>query len=303
MSARFGTAAFPAPNTAIDYPMEIVSTTADLRARVRAWHAHSERIAFVPTMGNLHAGHLKLVRHARGLAARVVVSIFVNPMQFGPAEDYATYPRTLEADTAALARVDADLVFTPPVAEIYPGDVERTTRVVVPGLSEILCGAFRPGFFTGVATVVTRLLNLVQPDIAVFGEKDYQQLILIRRMVSELCLPVDIEGVATEREPDGLAMSSRNGYLTPAERATAPALYRTLDALKTAVERGAGPYSALEGVANDTLIHAGFRPDYVSIRRAADLAEPGTGDRALRVLAAAWLGAARLIDNLAITVP
>jgi pantoate--beta-alanine ligase len=283
--------------------MEIVSTTVDLRARVHAWRAKFERIAFVPTMGNLHAGHLKLVRHARSLAGRVVVSIFVNPMQFGPGEDYATYPRTLEPDTSALAQADADLVFTPAVAEIYPGDMERTTRVVVPGLSEILCGAFRPVFFTGVATVVTRLFNLVQPDIAVFGEKDYQQLILIRRMVTELCLPVEIEGVATEREPDGLAMSSRNGYLTPAERSVATVLYRTLEEVKAAVERGAGPYSVLEREATDALVQAGFRPDYVSIRRAADLAEPGTGDRVLRVLAAAWLGAARLIDNLEITIP
>jgi len=283
--------------------MEILPTTADLRARVRAWRAHSERIAFVPTMGNLHAGHLKLVRHARSLAARVVVSIFVNPMQFGPGEDYATYPRTLEADTAALAKADADLVFVPAVTEIYAQNMENTTRVVVPGLSEILCGEFRPGFFTGVATVVTRLFNLVEPDLAVFGEKDYQQLILIRRMTSELCLPVEIEGVATEREPDGLAMSSRNGYLTSGERAVAPVLYRTLSEVKSAVEQGAGAYPALEGTAMRTLAGAGFRPDYVSIRRAVDLAEPGGGDRALRVLAAAWLGDARLIDNLAITVP
>jgi pantoate--beta-alanine ligase len=283
--------------------MEIVATAAELRARVRAWRARPEHIAFVPTMGNLHAGHLKLVRHARGLAGRVVVSIFVNPMQFGPGEDYDVYPRTLEADSAALAQADADLVFAPAVTEIYPGDTQDTTRVVVPVLSEILCGAFRPGFFTGVATVVTRLFNLVQPDVAVFGEKDYQQLILIRRMARELCMPVKIEGVATEREPDGLAMSSRNGYLTPDERATAPLLYRTLGEVKSAVERGAGTYPALEGAAMRTLAGAGFRPEYVSIRRAADLAEPGTGERALRVLAAAWLGGARLIDNLEITAP
>ncbi len=193
--------------------MDIVASTTDLRAHVRAWRAQQDRIAFVPTMGNLHAGHLKLVRHARSIAGRVVVSIFVNPMQFGPGEDYDSYPRTLADDTAALMRADADLLFVPAVSEIYPGDLDNTTRVVVPGLGEILCGAFRPGFFTGVATVVTRLLNLVQPDIAVFGEKDYQQLIVIRRMVRELCLPVSIEGVATAREADGLAMSSRNGYL------------------------------------------------------------------------------------------
>jgi pantoate--beta-alanine ligase len=283
--------------------MKIVASSDDLRTHIRAWHAREDRIAFVPTMGNLHAGHLILVRHARGIAGRVVVSIFVNPMQFGPGEDYATYPRTLEADTAALMQADADLLFVPGVAEIYPGDLDTTTRVVVPGLGDILCGAFRPGFFTGVATVVARLFNLVQPDVAVFGEKDYQQLILVRRMVRELCLPVGIEGVETAREPDGLAMSSRNSYLSPAERATAPILYRTLAEVKAAVEGGAGDYLALEGMAISTLTRAGFRPEYVSIRRAADLGEPAPGDTPLRVLAAAWLGPARLIDNLHVTAP
>jgi pantoate--beta-alanine ligase len=283
--------------------LDIVAATTDLRACVRAWRAQQDRIAFVPTMGNLHAGHLKLVRHARGIAGRVAVSIFVNPMQFGPGEDYATYPRTLEADTTALMQADADLLFIPAVDEIYPVALDKTTRVVVPGLGDILCGAFRPGFFTGVATVVTRLFNLVQPDVAVFGEKDYQQLVLIRRMARELCLPVQIEGVATEREPDGLAMSSRNGYLTPAERATAAILYRTLEEVKTAVESGVIDYPAVERTAMAALTRAGFRPDYVSIRRATDLGDPATGDTALRVLAAAWLGSARLIDNLEITVP
>jgi pantoate--beta-alanine ligase len=283
--------------------MDIVASTTDLRARVRAWRGQHDRIAFVPTMGNLHAGHLKLVRHARSMAGRVAVSIFVNPMQFGPGEDYATYPRTLEADTAALMEADADLLFVPAVDEIYPGRIESTTRVVVPGLGDILCGAFRPGFFTGVATVVTRLFNLVQPDVAVFGEKDYQQLVLIRRMARELCLPVQVEGVATEREPDGLAMSSRNGYLTPAERSTAALLYRTLTDVKTAVEGGAVDYLGLERTAMTALTRAGFRPEYVSIRRATDLGEAVAGDAALRVLAAAWLGTARLIDNLEITIP
>jgi len=282
--------------------MGIVASTADLRAHVRSWRGRQERIAFVPTMGNLHAGHMKLVRHARATAGRVVVSIFVNPMQFGPDEDYDTYPRTLEADAAALRQADADLLFVPAVDEIYPGEMKNTTRVVVPGLSDILCGAFRPGFFTGVATVVTRLFNLVQPDVAVFGEKDYQQLVLIRRMARELCLPVQIEGVATEREPDGLAMSSRNGYLSPSERATASILYRTLTAVKASVEGGAADYPGIEHTAMATLTRAGFRPDYVSIRRATDLGEPVPGDTALRVLAAAWLGSARLIDNLEITV-
>jgi pantoate--beta-alanine ligase len=282
--------------------MDNAASTADLRAHIRTWRAQGDRIAFVPTMGNLHAGHLKLVRHARGIAGRVVVSIFVNPMQFGPGEDFATYPRTLAADTAALMQADADLLFVPDLAEIYPGDLDTATRVVVPGLGDILCGAFRPGFFTGVATVVTRLFNLVQPDVAVFGEKDYQQLVLVRRMTSELCLPVSIEGVATEREPDGLAMSSRNSYLNPVERARAAILYRTLEEVKSAVESGATDYAGLERAAMATLTGAGFRPEYVSLRRACDLGEPGPGDIALRVLAAVWLGSARLIDNLGITV-
>lgn len=283
--------------------MDIVASTGDLRACIRAWRAQGDRIAFVPTMGNLHAGHLKLVRYARGIAGRVVVSIFVNPMQFGPGEDYATYPRTLEEDTASLVQVDADLLFVPDVAQIYPGELDSATRVMVPGLGDILCGAFRPGFFTGVATVLTRLFNLVQPDVAVFGEKDYQQLVLVRRMARELCLPVTIEGVATEREADGLAMSSRNGYLNPAERASAAILYRTLMEVKASVEGGATDFPGIERMAMDALSRAGFRPEYVSIRRASDLGEPAPGDAILRVLAAAWLGLARLIDNLEITAP
>lgn len=266
--------------------------------RTRAWRAQGNRIAFVPTMGNLHAGHLKLVRHGRAIADRLVVSIFVNPLQFGPQEDYAVYPRTPEDDSAALMREDADLLFAPAVDEIYTGDLSATTRVEVPGLDAILCGAFRPGFFTGIATVVTRLFNLVQPDIAIFGEKDYQQLVLIRRMVADLCMPVRIEGVATVREPDGLAMSSRNAYLDSRERAIAPELYRVLCAVRSEVQAGEADYAELEAAAMSRLAAAGFRPDYVSIRRAVDLGEPGAGETPLRVLAAAWLGAARLIDNI-----
>lgn len=282
--------------------MDIVSSTAGLRTRIHAWRARGNRIAFVPTMGNLHAGHLKLVRHARAIADRVVVSIFVNPMQFGPDEDYATYPRTFDADKAALMDADADLLFAPDASEIYQGGLENTTRVEVPGLGSILCGAFRPVFFTGIATVVTRLFNMVQPDIALFGEKDYQQLIVIKRMTEELCLPVTIEGVATVRETDGLAMSSRNHYLTEKERAVAAELYRVLCEVKARVEAGATDFARIESAAMARLTAAGFRPDYVSIRRAADLDEPAARDRQLRVLAAAWLGSARLIDNIGISI-
>ncbi|MDH3870717.1 MAG: pantoate--beta-alanine ligase, partial [Gammaproteobacteria bacterium] len=192
-------------------------TAADLRARIREWRARGNRIAFVPTMGNLHAGHLRLVRHARAVADRVVASIFVNPMQFGPGEDFASYPRTLEADSAALMEADADLLFIPDIDVVYPRGPEQMTRVEVPALGDILCGASRPGHFSGVTTVVAKLFNLVQPDTAVFGEKDYQQLVIIRRMVKDLNMPVSIEGVATVREPDGLAMSSRNSYLQVGE--------------------------------------------------------------------------------------
>ena len=282
--------------------METVATIEELRARTAAWRDRGERVAFVPTMGNLHAGHLRLVEHARTVADRVVVSIFVNPTQFGPNEDYATYPRTLEMDSRALVDASADLLFAPAVEEVYAGDLETATRVEVPGLGEILCGEFRPGFFSGIATVVTRLFNMVQPQVAVFGEKDYQQLALIRRMVRDLCMPVEIQGVATEREADGLAMSSRNGYLNAVERRQAPGLYRVLVEVRAAVEAGARNYGRLEQEAMDTLAAAGFRPDYVSIRRQADLAPPGTDDGALVVLAAATLGTARLIDNVKISI-
>ena len=282
--------------------METVTTIGELRARTAAWRDRGERIAFVPTMGNLHAGHLRLVQHARTVADRVVVSIFVNPTQFGPNEDYASYPRTLEVDKQALVDADADLLFAPPVEEVYAGDLETATRVEVPGLSDILCGEFRPGFFSGIATVVTRLFNMVQPQVAVFGEKDYQQLVLIRRMARDLCIPVEVLGVATEREPDGLAMSSRNGYLNTAEHQQAPGLYRALCAVRDALEAGARDYGQLERAAMAALSAAGFKPDYVSIRRQADLAPPGTDDADLIVLAAATLGTARLIDNIKISI-
>jgi pantoate--beta-alanine ligase len=252
-------------------------------------------------MGNLHPGHLKLVRHARAIADYVVVSIFVNPTQFGPNEDYATYPRTLEQDSAALEEVDADLLFAPSVEEVYGSDPDGATFVEVPGLGDILCGEFRPGFFRGVATVVARLFNMVQPDIAVFGEKDYQQLVIIRRMVRDLCMPITVKGVETEREADGLALSSRNGYLNAGERARAPQLYRILSEVRVAVDSGVRDYIALERNAMVALANAGFRPDYVSIRRQADLASPGPDDVELVVLAAATLGSARLIDNVLIS--
>ena len=273
----------------------------ELEAALSPWR--EEGIAFVPTMGNLHAGHLALVARARELAPRVVVSIFVNPLQFGPGEDYQRYPRTLEADRAKLAEAGVDLLFAPPVEVMYPRPLEEISRIHVPRLSEILCGAHRPGHFDGVATVVARLFNLVRPAHAVFGEKDYQQLLIIRRMVADLAIPVTIHGVATVREADGLAMSSRNQYLDPEERARAPALYRTLKRTAEALRAGRRDYPELEREATQALLQAGFRAvDYFAILDAEDLTPPRPG-RPLAVLAAAHLGKARLIDNVRVPVP
>lgn len=280
--------------------MQTVTTIDELRAAVAAWRRDGERVAFVPTMGNLHAGHLRLVETARRHAERVVASIFVNPLQFGAGEDFAAYPRTLAEDQAKLAAGGCDLLFAPSDAEVYPQGREGVTYVEVPGLSDILCGAFRPGHFRGVATVVCKLFNMVQPEVALFGEKDYQQLLVIRRMTRELDLPVAIVGVPTVREADGLAMSSRNGYLKPAERQLAVGIAAALTEVGESVQGGRRDFAVLEAAAGERLAQAGFRVDYVAIRRAADLAPATKGDRALRILAAARLGATRLIDNILI---
>ena len=279
--------------------MELVEQIPTLRARVATWRRADQRVAFVPTMGNLHAGHLALVREALRLADRVVVSIFVNPLQFGPSEDFGAYPRTLEQDCALLEAAGTHLLFAPPVAAVYPRGQAGQTRVEVPGISDILCGASRPGHFVGVATVVCKLFNMVQPDLAIFGEKDFQQLLVIRLMTQDLSLPVTIQGLATVREPDGLAMSSRNGYLTREERARAPALYQIL--LRAGERLRAGVAIAeVERLAAEEIAAADFGPDYCSVRRAGDLAPAGSEDRELVVLAAARLGRARLIDNLCV---
>lgn len=278
--------------------MEIVHTVEELRARVAIWRHHSDRIALVPTMGNLHEGHLQLVDHARAQAERVVTSIFVNPTQFGPNEDYARYPRTLDDDAALLEKREANLVFAPDVNEMYPTGVEHSTIVEVPALSDILCGANRPGHFRGVTSVVARLFHMVQPDIAVFGEKDFQQLLVIRRMVRDLSMSIDVQGVPTAREESGLALSSRNRYLGPAEREIAPMLHRCIAEVAAALAGGNTDYAGLEQAACKRLSDAGLQPDYVAIRRAGDLGPPGKPHAELRVLAAAWLGEARLIDNL-----
>jgi pantoate--beta-alanine ligase len=280
--------------------MHVVHTVAELREKVMAWKGQGLSMALIPTMGNLHAGHLRLVETGLRRADRTVVSIFVNPIQFGPGEDFARYPRTLEADGRQLARMGTDLIFAPSESDMYPHGREATTKVAVPDLSDILCGVARPGHFRGVATVVVKLLNLVQPDIAVFGEKDFQQLVIIRRVVEDLNMAVDIIGIPTVREPDGLALSSRNRYLSPGERAVAPALYRTLKAVAERVQAGGPDPATYEAEAMEALRRVGFDPEYVAIRRADDLTRPASLEPPLVVLAAARLGQARLIDNLCI---
>ena len=276
--------------------MRTVHAVAELRAEISAWRRAGQRIGFVPTMGNLHAGHLELISRARSAADRVVASVFVNPLQFGPNEDFDRYPRTLQDDQAKLAAVDCDLLFAPSVTEMYPRGRENLSGVRVSALSEQLEGAFRPGFFDGVATVVSILFNQVQPDVAVFGQKDWQQLQVIRRMVSDLHLPIEILGHPTARAADGLALSSRNQYLSTDERRLAPALYRVLGEVLDALRDGRRDYAVLQEGAMRHLADAGFRPQYVVIR-AQDLSEPRVDSRDWVVLAAAFLGATRLIDN------
>jgi len=283
--------------------MRIVRDRRQVTALCREWRRRdAQKLTFVPTMGNLHAGHLALVRHARERGDRVLVSVFVNPLQFDRPEDLSRYPRTLEADAKLLAEAGVDALFCPEASEMYPEREPVSARVVVSGLSHILEGESRPGHFDGVATVVAKLFNLVQPDLAVFGEKDYQQLLLIQGMVASLNFTVLVEAVPTVRESDGLALSSRNGQLSPAARVRAPELHRSLRDTAEAclLEPGQWPgiFPELLANAEARLRAAGFRPDYLSIRRADDLGEPRAGDQDLILLAAAWLDGVRLIDNL-----
>ncbi|MGH8201938.1 MAG: pantoate--beta-alanine ligase [Steroidobacteraceae bacterium] len=278
--------------------METVTTIAAVRERVRRWRGEGLRVAFVPTMGNLHPGHVSLIEMARRHGDRFIASIFVNPMQFGPNEDFAHYPRTPTQDAGMLADAGCDLMFMPDVVEIYPNGSERATRVEVPGLSSILDGEFRPGHFEGVATIVAKLFHIVEPDVAVFGEKDFQQLTVIRRMVVDLCMPITIIAAPTVRDPDGLAMSSRNQYLTDEERSRAPVIHQTLLAAVERLHAGERDFAAIERAGIETLERSGFRPDYFSVRRADDLSAPDASTPHLVVLVAARLGRARLIDNL-----
>jgi len=278
--------------------MDTVTGAEALHTRLDIWRRAGERIAFVPTMGSLHSGHFSLIDLARTHAERVVASVFVNPTQFGPREDFEHYPRTLEQDQSGLATHGCDLLFAPEVQTVYPYGAAHTVRVEVPELSGILEGAMRSGHFSGVATVVTKLFNLVQPDVAVFGQKDYQQLLVIRRMAHDLHLPIEILGAPTVREANGLAMSSRNQYLTDGERDRAGIIYKTLCAMRDELHAGKSR-KAIENDARRALEQANLRPDYTALRRASDLAEPHEADHPPMIaLIAASLGRARLIDNL-----
>lgn len=279
--------------------MQTLHEIAGLRAQLAVWRKAGEKIAFVPTMGNLHRGHLELVRRGRTVADRVVSSVFVNPLQFGPNEDFGRYPRTLEQDEAALQQAGADLLFAPNAQEIYPHGMEDLAKISVSGVSSILCGHFRPGHFDGVATVVSILFNLVQPDTALFGEKDYQQLLVIRRMVTDLHMPIEIIGVATERESDGLALSSRNQYLSVDERRLAPEMYATLIEVAEKLKSGRRDFSALCYAGIKRLEASQFRPQYLEVR-APDLNPPQRDGKGFVILAAAYLGKTRLIDNVTI---
>ncbi len=276
--------------------MDTIRELEALRARIAGWKRDGLRIGFVPTMGNLHAGHYSLIELAQRHADRVVASVFVNPTQFGPNEDFSRYPRTPEQDAAGLAAAGTDALWMPSLATMYPYGVDKAVAIRVPGVTETLEGAHRPGHFDGVATVVARLLNQVQPDVAVFGRKDYQQLAVIRYLLADLAFPVELIAAETRREPDGLAMSSRNQYLSPEERVIAPVIHRTLLAMRDGTRAGR-PRVQVEADASADLRVAGLDPDYAVIRN-PDLSEPATRDGSFVALIAARLGRTRLIDNL-----
>lgn len=282
--------------------LEIISEASALREIVRDWRRRSHRVGLVPTMGNLHDGHMSLVANARSRSSKVIASVFINPLQFGRGEDYGQYPRTLEADQQKLAALGVDLLFHPSPESMYPRGLEQSAYIEVPGLTRILCGADRPGHFIGVATVVCKLFNIVRPQLAVFGEKDFQQLLVIRRMAHDLNFDLEIIGAPTVREEDGLAMSSRNAYLDTRQRAIAPILYNTLCTMVQRIRSGARDYLQLEEEGMAVYRAAGANPDYLSVRTADTLEIPSTTYpiRDLVVLTAARLGRTRLIDNVQI---
>jgi pantoate--beta-alanine ligase len=282
--------------------MQLIKEISELREIRRTWQIEAKVIAFVPTMGNLHQGHLNLVREAKKLADIVVVSIFVNPLQFGPDEDLDAYPRTLEKDRTLLEELSVDALFMPSTHDIYARGLEQQTFVEVPGLSYMICGASRPGHFRGVATIVCKLFNMVQPNLAFFGEKDFQQLQVIKAMVTDLSMNLKVFGVPTTREDDGLAMSSRNHYLKELERKLAPTLFKKMNELATEVQGGRRDFTKLTQEYKLQLAELGFNPDYLEIRNIENLLQPSHEDHHLVLLAAAFLGKTRLIDNLQISI-
>lgn len=282
--------------------MQVIQRVVELRQHLEPLRQAGKRIGFVPTMGNLHEGHLQLIRLARQQADIVVASIFVNPLQFGLNEDWEQYPRTLERDSAMLVAEGCDVLFCPTDREMYPNGMETQTKVEVPTMTNILCGASRPGHFLGVTTVVAKLFNMVQPHVAVFGIKDYQQLAVIRRMTEDLCIPVGIIAAPIARADDGLALSSRNGYLTAEERPRAVALYQALCRAREAIAGGRRDYATIEKEARETLAESGMRPDYFSVRHARTLEEASPDDRDLVLLGAVYLGKTRLIDNVSVSI-
>ncbi len=280
--------------------MRTIHTLKELRAVLQGYRQQEKRIGLVPTMGNLHEGHLALVGYARQAADVVVTSIFVNPMQFGANEDLDSYPRTLQEDQDKLQAAGNTLIFAPAPDDVYPDGLANQTQVVVPDVSDGYCGASRPGHFEGVATVVTMLFNMIQPDLAVFGEKDFQQLAVIRKLTRDLFIPVEIIGAPTVRDDDGLAKSSRNGYLSSDERSRAPVIHQTLQRTAEALMEGATDYAELEQQALAALTRAGLRPDYFNIANSLTLKPARAEDTQLTILAAAFLGTTRLIDNVSI---
>ena len=282
--------------------MRTYSSNAQLQSALCGFHRNGQSIGFVPTMGNLHEGHMDLVRKARQLCDVVVVSIFVNPLQFGPSEDLDAYPRTLAADKEKLFSEGVQVLYTPGVEDIYPEGMQAQTLVHVPELGETLCGSSRPGHFDGVTTVVSKLFNIVQPDVAVFGEKDFQQLSIVRKMVKDLCMPIAIVSVATSRDQDGLAKSSRNGYLSFDQRHIAPVLNQTLNSCREAIACGFDNFLQLESHARMKLLQAGFDPDYFAIRDARTLRTVTEDTEEIAILAAARLGSTRLIDNVRLSL-
>lgn len=282
--------------------MLVVHTREELAEHIAEWRHHDEHVALVPTMGNLHKGHLALVDLAREHAERVIVTIFVNPTQFGEGEDFEEYPRTLERDKRHLKKTPADLIFAPNVETMYPFGLDLATKVVVPGLTDNFCGASRPGHFDGVTTVVARMFAMVMPDVAVFGQKDYQQQLVIRHMARDLSLPISVITGETVRDDDGLALSSRNAYLSDEERTTAPVLFETLSAVGAALQSGRRDFAELEKESAARLEDAGFKVDYFAVRRAQNLETPDRDCDDLVLLVAARLGKVRLIDNIIVTI-